>query len=162
LYDRTLTKDRAMEEFVSRFGALITGVLSGFDRLVFRGTLPPLLWKYGIQTFLSKVGVRGAEFKNYALRTSERVKDAALAQALREGRPVRYLASSADSKEDLARAVLALHPVQQGVVCAFSVVEPCMSFEFVRASDAPERSLQLRHRKCLYVYQYRIHRDSVS
>ena len=146
-----------MEKFVARHGSLVTGVLSGFDRLVFRGTLPPLLWKYGIQTFLSKVSVRGAEFKQYALRTSERVKDAALAEAVQQGRPVRYLPSSADSKEDLARAVLAERPTEHGVICAFSVVEPCMSFEFCRSSDADERALQLRPRKCLHVYQYRLH-----
>lgn len=146
-----------MKRFVELFGSVITGVLSGFDRLVFRGTLPPLLWKYGIQTFLSKVSVRGAEFKQYALRTSERVQRAALAEAAQQGRPVRYLPSSADSKEDLARAVLAEQPIEQGVVCAFSVVEPCMSFQFCRPSGADERSLQLRPRKCLHVYQYRIH-----
>ncbi|MBI4699848.1 MAG: hypothetical protein HY744_01555 [Deltaproteobacteria bacterium] len=146
-----------MEEFLARYRSLVTGVLSGFDRIVFRGSLQPLLWKYGIQTFLSKVSVRGAEFKQYALRTSERVKDAALTEALQQGRPIRYLPSSTDSKEDLARAVLAEQPTEQGIVCAFSVVEPCMSFVFCRPSDANERALQLRPRKCLHVYQYRIH-----
>jgi hypothetical protein len=146
-----------MQRFIARFGSLVSGVLSGFDRLVFRGYLPPLLWKFGIQTFLSKVRVRGAEFKQYALRTSERVKLAALAEAQEQGRPIRYLSSSSDSKEDLARAVLAERPIEQGLICAFSVVEPCLSFEFCRSSDAPERSLQLRPRKCLHIYQYRIH-----
>jgi len=146
-----------MQRFIARFGSLVSGVLSGFDRLVFRGYLPPLLWKFGIQTFLSKVRVRGAEFKQYALRTSERVKLAALAEAQEQGRPIRYLPSSSDSKEDLARAVLAERPIEQGLICAFSVVEPCLSFEFCRSSDAPERSLQLRPRKCLHIYQYRIH-----
>ena len=32
-----------METFLSRFGSLVTAVLSGFDRLVFRGTLIPLV-----------------------------------------------------------------------------------------------------------------------
>lgn len=146
-----------MKQFLSRYNTAITGILSGFDRVVFRGTLTPLLWKFGIQTFLSKVSVRGAEFKEYAQRTSERVRDAALAEAVRDGRPTIYLSSSADSKEDLARAVLAEQPVEHGIIAAYSVVEPCMSFEFVRASEASERSLQLRPRKCLHVYQYRIH-----
>jgi hypothetical protein len=88
-----------VDKFVARYRSLVTGILSGFDRLVFRGSLPPLLWKYGIQTFLSKVNVRGIELKDYALRTSERVKSAALAEATQAGRATLYLPSSVDSKE---------------------------------------------------------------
>ena len=150
-----------MKSFVSRFEALITGVLSGFDRLVFRGTLQPLLWKSGrnsgLLTFLSKTGIRGAEFKDYAFQTSERVKKAALAEAARLDRPIRYLPSSSDSKEDLARALLAEQPTEQGLICALSAVEPCMSFEYRRTSDTPARSLVLSPRQGLHVYQYRLH-----
>ena len=32
-----------MERFIARYRPLVTGVLSGFDRLVFRGTLLPLV-----------------------------------------------------------------------------------------------------------------------
>lgn len=146
-----------MQSFLSRFGSSIIGTLSGFDRLVFHGTLTPLLWKGGIQSFLKKVGVRGAAFKDYAQQISSRVETAAVAEARRAGRPVRYLPSSAVSKEELARQILAEQPTDRGIIAAFTVVEPCMSFEFVRASDADERSLQRRLRKCLHVYQYRIH-----
>jgi hypothetical protein len=80
--------------------------------------------------FLKRAGIRLLDFKDFVLKTSQRVKDAALAEAMRRDRPVRYLESSTISKEDLARRLLAVHPLDKPrLVCAFKAVEPCMSFE---------------------------------
>lgn len=146
-----------MRQFLSRFADSVSGVISGFDRLVFRGTLMPLVMDGGMFTFLCRSGVRLLDFKDFVERTSQQVKEAALAEAKRLERPVVYLGSSSTSKEDVARDLLAKHPVDQGLVCVLSAVEPCMSFEYQRSSDHTERGLKLRPRKCLHLYQYRIH-----
>jgi hypothetical protein len=146
-----------MERFVARYRPLVTSILSGFDRLVFRGTLIPLMRDRGMHTFLSKAGVKLLDFKGFALATSERVKEAALRVARETKRPLRYLESSHIDKEDLARQILAEHPLEQGLVCALTVVEPCTSFEYHRSKDVDERGLKPRHRKCLHVYQYHRH-----
>ena len=83
-----------MERFIARYRPLITGVLSGFDRLVFRGSLLPLIRDGGMFFFLERAGVRLLDFRDFVLGTSERVKQAAFAEAQRLGRPVRYLESS--------------------------------------------------------------------
>jgi len=102
--------------------------------------------------------VRLLDFKTFALRTSERVKNAALADALRRERPVRYLASSTTDKEKLARTLLAAHPLEgPGLICSFKAVEPCMSFEYHRSQDQNERGLKLSPRKCLHIYKYLLH-----
>jgi hypothetical protein len=146
-----------VDGFVSRFKAQITGVLSGFDRLVFRGTLIPLVRERGMHVLLARAGVRLLEFKDYARKTSERVRDAALAEVREADRPVRYLERSWTSKEDLARQLAAEHPVDEGPVCALTAVEPCMSFEYHRSQNQKERGLKLRTRKCLHVYKYFLH-----
>jgi hypothetical protein len=146
-----------MDSFIARFGKKITGTLSGFDRLVFRGTLLPLVRDGGMSSFLKKAGVRLLDFKEYVAKTSEAVKAASLAEAERHERPVRYLESSATSKEDLAKTLLAEHPVRSGLVCAFKTVEPCRSFEYHRDADRSRRGLKLRTRKCLHIYKYFIH-----
>lgn len=141
-------------DFVSRFRARVTGVLSGFDRLVFHGTLIPLRMDRGMFYFLERAGVRLLDFKDYVVATSDAVKQRSLAQAERDDRPVRYLASSSTSKEDTARALLVDHPIDQGLICALTTVEPCMSFEYIRSQDRSERGLKLRPRKCLHIYKY--------
>lgn len=147
-----------MENFVARHAPLVTCILSGFDRLVFRGTLLPLVRDRGMHTFLSRARVLLLEFKDFAFRTSQRVKEAALAEAERNRRPVHYLESSGTSKEELARRLLAEHPLEKpGLICAFKTVEPCMSFEYHRSPSPQERGLRLRPRKCLHVYHYLLH-----
>ena len=60
-----------MERFVARYRPLVTSILSGFDRLVFRGTLIPLIRERGMQAFLSKAGVRLLDFKSFVLSTDD-------------------------------------------------------------------------------------------
>ena len=146
-----------METFVARYRSAITATLSGFDRLVFRGTLRGLVMKGGMQAFLNSAGVRLLDFKQYVLTTSERVKDASLRVATAQQRPIRYLESARLDKEALARQLLREQPIEQGLICAFRTVEPCMSFEYHRSAEPRERGLRLRPRKCLHIYQYFLH-----
>jgi hypothetical protein len=146
-----------MDRFVTRYRSLVTSILSGFDRLVFRGTLIPLLRDRGMHTYLCRAGVRLLDFKDFALSTSEQVKEAALAATREVKRPVRYLESSHIDKEALARKLDAEEPVKEGPICALTAVEPCTSFEYHRSKDTSERGLKPRRRKCLHVYQYLRH-----
>jgi hypothetical protein len=146
-----------MKRFLSRFESLVTGVLSGFDRLVFRGSLLPLMRPRGMHDFLGRAGIRLLDFGAYADKVSERVKGAALDAARDAGRPVHYLPSSRHGKEELATTILRDHPVESGLVCALSTVEPCRAFEYHRSKVEADRGLRLVNRKCLHVYQYRLH-----
>ncbi len=47
-----------MNEFIARHAQGIAGVLSGFDRLVFRGTLRPISYPEGMMGYLSGHSVR--------------------------------------------------------------------------------------------------------
>jgi hypothetical protein len=147
-----------MQSCVARYRPLITAVRSGFDRLVFRGTLLPLVMPGGMYTFLTRAHVALLDFKPYVPATSERVKAAALREALAHDRPVRYLESRTIDKEALARRLLAEHPVDDGLICAFKTLEPCRSFEYHRSPDPQDRGLRLRPRKCLHIYTYCRHR----
>jgi hypothetical protein len=146
-----------MKKFVARFASLVTGVLSGFDRLVFRGLLPMLHAQMGMFTFLTRTGVPLLDFKAYVETTTARVKAAALAEARHGRRPVRYLESSGTDKEALARTLHQEHPVEDGLICILTALEPCMTFEYHRSQDHSERGLRLRTSKCLHLYKYWLH-----
>ena len=143
-----------MNSFLSRYGSLVTGVVSGFDRIVFHGILQPLIRKLGMYYFLKDAGIRLIDFKHFAVETTEQVKQAAVREAERLNRPVKYLTSSRESKEDLAREILARDPVQEGLICVFKTLEPCMTFEYQRSQDRSERGLKLYPGKCLHLYHY--------
>jgi hypothetical protein len=143
-----------MEKFLARHRPVVTNVLSGFDRLVFRGSLRALR-NCGIYGFLQRAGVRLLEFGKFAEQTTKRVKDAALAEARDHQRPVRYLESPRISKEDVARDLLREYPLSEpGLICAFTAVEPCMRFEYHRSPQIIERGFKLKPSKCLFIYKY--------
>jgi len=146
-----------MDRFVARFRPLITSVLCGFDRLVFRGHLLRLIRPGGMFLFLEDAGVRLLDFKDFVLATTERVKNASLAEALALDRPVRFLQSPEESKEDRARQLLTEHYVDEGLICVLTALEPCMTFEYHRSRDTNERGLRLRPGKCLHLYKYFVH-----
>jgi hypothetical protein len=152
-----IEEDAVVNTFVTRYRSAITATLSGFDRLVFRGTLLPLMMDHAMEVFLHRAGVRLLDFKKYVVATSEQIKEASLRAASNAGRPIRYLQSAAIDKEALARELFAQQPIEQGVICAFRTVEPCMSFEYHRSAHACDRGLRLRPRKCLHIYQYFFH-----
>lgn len=143
-----------MKEFLARFGSTVTGVLSGFDRLVFRGHLIGLIRPEGMQLFLNRAGVLLVNFKDFVTQTSEGVKRAALASAEELKRPIRYLPSSRTDKEELVQQIRRESTLTEGLLCVLTAVEPCMSFEYHRSPERSERGLRSCQRKCLHLYQY--------
>lgn len=146
-----------METFLSKHAGNVTGTLSGFDRLVFRGTLRHLAYVDGMRSYLSAAGVLLKGFKTHALGMTKRVKDASLELARQTSRPEQYLPSSGTSKEELARQIAARDGVQEGLVCVLRAVEPCTSFDIEKNRETMRLELVSRPRKCQHLYQYQIH-----
>lgn len=146
-----------MEPFISKHAPAVIGTLSGFDRLVFRGTLRFLAHHKGMLGYLFHMNVLLKDFAAFAQDVTERLRDASQALARRTGRPIRYLASSTINKEEIAREIARADGITDGLICILTVVEPCQSFEVVRDRAAKQIHLEPRLRKCLFLYHYQIH-----
>ena len=59
-----------MKEFIAKFGDRINGVLSGFDRLVFRGHLRGISYVTGMKRYLWANQVLNKEFGAHAEKTT--------------------------------------------------------------------------------------------
>lgn len=143
-----------MHEFIAKHEDKITGTLSGFDRLVFRGTLRPIAHDQGMKRYLWANQILLKEFGSHVERVSRCLKEASLREAERLGRPVKYLSSSQVSKEQIARGIAATQGIRDGLVCVLSCVEPCCSFEIHRNRETKKLELEPRYRKCLFLYHY--------
>lgn len=146
-----------MQEFIAKHREEITGVLSGFDRLVFRGTLRSLSHLNGMDTYLTMNKVLRKDFGHHVHEVSEQLKQASLAEAGKLDRPVKYLTSPQTDKEALARQIAAQDGVRQGLICVLTSVELCRSFEVYRNRQTKQLDLVLRWRKCLFLYHYWLH-----
>ena len=146
-----------MEQFIAKHAEHVIGRLSGFDRLVFRGTLRLLAHRGGLMSYLSGVHVLLKDFGAYAQGLTEQLKEASTALARRLARPVRYLASAAVNKEKIARDIMQADQIRRGLICVLSTVEPCLSYEIVRHRANQRIEIEPRRRKCLFLYHYQIH-----
>lgn len=147
-----------MEAFIQRHQKDVIGVLEGFDRLLFRGTLRSISYAEGLDRFLTVARVRYRDFGVFAQGLSERLKDHAQEVAAKAGRPYTYLTASGQSKEDLARSIAEREGITEGLVCILSSVEPCMSFSIRRDGQGGFR-FRSEQRKCLHLYYYYLDRD---
>ena len=146
-----------MHEFIAKHQDKITGTLSGFDRLVFRGTLRSIAHDQGMKRYLWANQVLLKDFGSHVERVSRRLKEASLAEAEAWGRPMKYLTSSQVNKEEISRGIAAREGIGDGLVCVLSCVEPCWSFEIHRNRESKKLELKPRYRKCLFLYHYWMH-----
>jgi hypothetical protein len=143
-----------MHEFTATYANQIAGVLSGFDRLVFRGTLRQIAYPFGLRGYLWANQVLLKDFGAHAQKVSEVVKAGAVEAITSADRPVRYLQSAREDKEKIALAIAAEDHIESGPVCALTCVEPCWSYDVYRNRETKQLDLVHRSRKCLFVYQY--------
>lgn len=143
-----------MKDFLARYADRVLGCLSGFDRLVFRGTLRRISFPDGLLSLLWKRKVLLKDFAGFASEVTEQVKEAVLAEADHLARPNLYLASSRTSKEQVAREIADRDGITQGLIAVLRCVEPCRSFDVFRDREHKRLRLVTRVRKCLFVYRY--------
>ena len=118
-----------METFLSIHQDDVVGTLSMFDRMIFKDYLTGFFPKGAFGAYLSRQGVLLKDFSNYVQEHTKKLKAHIEGIAQEAGQPLQYLASSKESKEDLARAIAKRDGVTEGLVCVFSVLETCPSFQ---------------------------------
>ena len=146
-----------MDQFVSKHAKDVIGTLSGFDRLVFRGTLRILAHRGGMMAYLWAARVLLKNFARHAEALTRQLRDASEEAARRDGRPIRYLPSSATNKEQIAREIAEADGITEGLIRILTAVEVCQTYELVRGRESQRLNLTPRRRKCLHLYHYYIH-----
>src|SRR6266581_5038967 len=151
-----------MQPFIEKFREQVGGVLSGFDRLIFRGSLRRLNYGYwdaamqgpvvvGMEQYLWQNQILFKHYADYMKRTSERVKRESLKPFAQQQLPVVFLHSPHVDKEELAGRLAAEKNIRAGLVCALSTLEPSPTFEH-RGTHILRRT-----RPCHVLYHYQIH-----
>lgn len=148
-----------MKRFLERHRDRITGTLSGFDRVLFRGTLRSIAYVKGLELFLYSHHVLMKDFSSYVISLSQRLVEHAKELASKMGRPYVYLPSSKASKEELALQIVERDGLKQGLICVFACVEPCQSFDLRKDGGTKKLKLVSKERKCLHLYFYYLDRE---
>ena len=147
-----------MDSFLQRFGDKIKGVITGFDRIVFKGCIRPLMFAEGAMSFLRFRGVLNKDFKAWMkARSAQMVEEAEAYARSASERGIDSIRSSRERKEALAQARQKERGVKEGLIGVWSSVEACSTYR--ACYDAKAGFPQLRHdfSRCKHLYFYYDH-----
>ncbi len=148
-----------MQGFLDQHERDVLGVLSGFDRILFRGTLRSISYRDGMDRFLGAQGVVYKDFGRFAEHVSQELKEHARQFAKQQERPFEYLPSPSISKEETARKIMERDGIERGLICVLSCVEPCQTYALRRDAQKKHLLLVPALRKCLHLYFYFVDRE---
>jgi hypothetical protein len=144
-----------MKGLIERLGRGVKGVLTGFDRIVFKGHILPLMHAEGAMSFLRWRGVLNKDYKRWVVERSEALIGAVDRYAReRCGQGVQHRNSWREDKEALANARQKASGVTSGLIGAWSFLESGRSYRAHYDAEAgyPQLRPYTRAHKHLYVY----------
>jgi hypothetical protein len=147
-----------MKRLVARFGEAVKGMLTGFDRIVFKGTILPLAHEEGAMSFLRWRGVLNRDYKQW-MQTQTDALVTAVDHAVREqtGRPITPLPTWRYDKEQLARKRQEQTGIDTGLIGAWSCLESCWSYRAHYCAEKGYPQLRRYKTQCKHLYLYLDH-----
>jgi hypothetical protein len=145
-----------MKSFLCRFGALVSFVLSGFDRLRFCGESRLLNNARGVDSYLYQQHVRYTDFPDHAERLTKTLRSQTEADAEQDGVPLRHLNSPEIDKEAVALELAHQQQRTSGRIALLSCVESCATYRLRKNAVGYIKPVKERG-KCLHYYHYFLH-----
>ncbi len=143
----TLLTERHSEE--------IAGVISCFDRILIQGTLPGLCYAEGMTSYLYSHQIRIFDYPRFAQPLRDTLRESAERLAAEDGLTIEFLRHSKRvRKEDKVQKILRQRGDHPGLVCIFSAMEPCASYQPWHNKQTGKTYLRPDDGKCLHYYFY--------
>ena len=138
-----------MNALVQKFSDVVKGVLNGFDRIVFKGSILPLMHDKGVMDFCRARGILNKEYKDWMQTQTAKVVDAAQSRAKENcGEGIARIQSSRVRKEEIARLRQQELHVESGLIGVWSATESCRSYKARYCGQADFPQLRGEWTKC--------------
>jgi hypothetical protein len=148
-----------MDSFLHQHRENIIGVLTGFDRIVFRGSLPNLSYVSGMESFLGYHQAAFSGFGEFVQQASHGIKQHARKFAETHQRPYLHIQSPGISKEQWATDIRDRDGIDEGLVCVFGCTETCQAYQYAPNTQRTGSWLRKKTRQCLHIYFYFMDRE---
>ena len=127
-----------MLKLLSSLRNAIVGWLDGFDRLAFVGQILPLMMPDAANDFFDARKIMRREATPWMQERTKHLVSAVERQCEQAtGRGITHLRSTRESKEDLARQQQHESNITEGIIGAWSCVEPCRSIRMIGGKGKP-------------------------
>ena len=137
-----------------RYADQIAGVLGCWDRMLIFGTLPKICYAEGMTSYLYEKQVRIFDYPKFAEPFRNQLRDNAERLAAENGIAIEFIRKRNVRKEDRVKAILAQRGERPGLVCIFSVMEPCSTYKPWHNQQTGKTYLLPDDGKCLHYYFY--------
>ena len=141
-------------EIISQHADKIKGVLSTFDRIMFKGHLLSLYQSNTQSYLLFSENVLLKDFGTYAKSRTSEVQAHAKTYARECGRPYFHVNSPRKSKEKKAFNLMKHDGIKEGLICVIGCLEMCSSFTTKKNAKSGKLQLVSEPRRALHVYFY--------
>jgi hypothetical protein len=147
-----------MKSFLARCASLIHFVLSGFDRLRFRGESLLLSNQRGVDSYLYRRRIRYVDFMDHCQQLTLTLCQQTDRLAAAQGVPVKHLNSPKIDKESTALELAARQPCSApaGRIALITAVESCFTYRLRKNHEG--RAYPVKEEgKCKHYYHYFLH-----
>lgn len=139
-----------MKDFLIKHKNKITGYISTFDRIIFKGYLP-FSYPRAAEGFLNNNNILLKNYRSVVKANSERIKRFGLDFAEQNQRPYIYLKTRI-RKEEYVKEIIKKDGISEGLICVLACVEENPSFSMRYGEGKPV--LVSSRPKCLTLYFY--------
>jgi hypothetical protein len=149
-----------MKRFIERFGRAVKGVLTGFDRIVFKGTILPLAHEQGAMSFCGWRGVLNKEYKRWMTEQTEALIAAVDRYAQQQcGQRIIPLNTWRRDKDVLAKERQKSQGIESGLIGVWSCLESGHSYRARYCAQAGYPQLRRYPTQCKHLYLYFDHEE---
>jgi len=151
----TLTTDGGKELITEQYKEQIRGVISCFDRIIIRGTIPGWCFAQGMTAYLNTIQVPLFSYPDWALPLNNQIHQNAESLAKENGVDIEFIRRIKEfRKEERIQTILHKRGNHPGLVHIFSAMETCPSYRPWHDPKTNRNSLVSHSGKCLHYYFY--------
>ncbi len=148
-----------MQAFRDRFKNSIIEVLTGFDRIVFKGMFRPLVYVDGVRNFLGQNSVTNKGYKEWMLTQTKKLLRSIETYAAEHNQKVIHLRSWRERKEKIAHEHQKKHDIKNGLIGIWSCLEAGKTYRAYYDPGAGKPCLHHYSVPCKHCYFYFDHED---
>ena len=143
-----------MNAFLKKHEKSITGTISVFDRIIFKGYLP-ISYPQSAEIYFAQHKMLLKEFKDFTKMQTETLKAHAQQVAQKANRPYEYL-NGYVRKEEYVREIAERDGITEGLICVLAMNEENHTFALRYGKGRPH--LKKSSPRCLTLYYYYLDR----
>lgn len=144
-----------MKKLIERFASLVKGSITGFDRVVFKGFIIPLMTAQGVMRFCRANGILNKDYKKWMMKQTQCIVDAADQYAKANcGKGITPIPTWRIRKEQVAHERQQAEQIQNGLIGVWSCLESAFSYRARYCAKTGHPQLQNYATRCKHLYFY--------